>query len=420
MANQGNWPVDPYEDFYVHVGSTNVAQTPLPPETMTRILEEALICESQRCIFTHFVPGMRLCDADTVSSAPDTSNTLFNDIIRDWIWDTWIKADEPDKRGEYHRNHRHQCIRANIPDDLYLRYTGGDPDAPVRRMDAPTWAAELQDRGERMAVRTTLAAYQRWAIPHVVRRVAMVYGQEYECEYRDRLMGDPFDEANQASIAAGRPIAIDLAALSHLPFVPEAVPLQHQGSADPRRPRRISDDISILIVNTPRIRPQCYSTTYNSPVNGNLGPNRETMYDRVQRDFRAAPRLDWSRFSTGRLRAVFLDFQRRNVHVAGTGARLERLAEDMARAGLRLDVLCLAHARGISGFIPKAEDREKREAGQDAEVDGRLVDGEGFVRYNPIPIFKRVIRPGGRIVFADTGSFGEVRPCGFEAVSLVM
>lgn len=75
---------------------------------------------------------------------------------------------------------------------------------------------------------------------------------------------------------------------------------------------------------------------------------------------------------------------------------------------------------GISGFIPVAEDREKREAEQDPEVDGRPVDRKGFVRYNPIPIFKRVIRPGGRVVFVDTGSFGEVRPCEFEPVSLVM
>lgn len=209
-------------------------------------------------------------------------------------------------------------------------------------MDASTWAAKSQHRRERMAVRRTLAAYQRWAIPNAVRRVAMVYGQEFECEYRGRLMGNPFDEANQASIAAGRPIAID----------PEAVPPQYQDSADPARTRCLCDDISILVVNTPRIMPRCYTTTYNSPVNGPLGPNGETMYDCVQRDFRSTPRIDWSKFSTGRLRAVFLDFQKRNVHVTGTRARLEKLANDMARAGLQLDVLCLAHARVSRGSYP--------------------------------------------------------------------
>lgn len=37
---------------------------------------------------------------------------------------------------------------------------------------------------------------------------------------------------------------------------------------------------------------------------------------------------------------------------------------------------------------------------------GGLVDGDEFVRFNPVPIFKGVIRPGGRVVSADTGSFG--------------
>ena len=48
---------------------------------------------------------------------------------------------------------------ANVVDDLYVGYTGGDPDFPVQRMDAGTWAAELQQCRDRAAMRIALRAY---------------------------------------------------------------------------------------------------------------------------------------------------------------------------------------------------------------------------------------------------------------------
>lgn len=127
--------------------NTNALKAPLPPETMAIVLEEALLRGGQRCVFTRFMPGMRLCSEDTVSTVLDEPNAFCWDLRDRWVFDTYVKAAEPGERGKYYRNHEHQCIMANVIDDLYLGYTGGNPDAPVRRIDAATWAANCRRPG---------------------------------------------------------------------------------------------------------------------------------------------------------------------------------------------------------------------------------------------------------------------------------
>lgn len=257
MAEQDNPPGDPFEDFYVSTDGTEVyAMACLPPEMMANIFEEAMLQGCQRCIFTRFIPAMGLCTADTVSTVADDTNTLYSDMDREWTWDTYIKAKVPGAPGRFYQDHDHKCIMANVIDDLYVGYTGGDPDFPVHRMDAGTWAAESQQRRDRAAMRVALAAYQEHAIPRVVHRVAMIYGQEYESVYRDLLAGDYNDEENRQSIQDGRPIAVDVAALRQLRFRPEVIPVQYQPSAVAPSTRQVHDHISILVINKPRVHPR--------------------------------------------------------------------------------------------------------------------------------------------------------------------
>lgn len=254
MAEPDKPPLDPFRDFYVPTDGTEALVTPLPPELMRNIFEEAMLQGCQRCIFTRFIPGMRLCTADTVSTVADETNTLRSDMDLEWTWDTYIKATDPGASGKFYQDHDHKCIMANVVDDLYVGY----PDFPVHRMDAGTWDAESQQRRDRAAMRVALAAYQNQAIPRVVRRVAMVYGQEYEDIYRDLLFGDYNDKENRQSIRDGRPIAVDLAALRQLRFRPEVVPAQYQHSPAAANLLRAHDHISILVVNTPRVHPESH------------------------------------------------------------------------------------------------------------------------------------------------------------------
>ena len=76
-------------------------QTRLPPELMINIFEEVMLKGCQRCIFARFIPGMRLCTADTVSTAADESNSMYCDVDRKWTWDTYVKAVVPGAPGKF-------------------------------------------------------------------------------------------------------------------------------------------------------------------------------------------------------------------------------------------------------------------------------------------------------------------------------
>ena len=99
LDNMADQTVDQFEDFYVQTKDTKASETPFPPEVMTMVFEEALLRGTQRCVFTRFFPGMRLCSADTVSTIADDTTFLPEDIKERWVFDTYVKASEPGKRG---------------------------------------------------------------------------------------------------------------------------------------------------------------------------------------------------------------------------------------------------------------------------------------------------------------------------------
>lgn len=87
------WPngredeTDPLADFCVKYADEDrePLQSHLPPELMAKVLEEALVEGSQRCVFTRFMPGMRPCSNDTISTIANSENSMPEDIQLGWV-----------------------------------------------------------------------------------------------------------------------------------------------------------------------------------------------------------------------------------------------------------------------------------------------------------------------------------------------
>lgn len=316
-----------------------------------------------------------------------------------------MKSPEPNERGSYHMNHKHQCIPANVIDDLSSYSTSYRGRNFEDRMDSDTWAAEAEDREDRAAVRYVLQGYQRPAIMQVVRRVAMVYGQEYEHEYR----------------GFGRPrrewlVSIDHRALRQLPFLPEAVPEEFEDIlANTEEKARFYENIPILVVNVSRFHP-------TNEKRFSQYMFAQEHYRNIVEGFKATTELDWTKFNPKRLRAVIIDLRKQMDDVESAEEYLYSMAENMESAGLSLDLLCIAGARTCHSIVSPVGAKKWR-AKQDFENDEKLVDDGYTWRLNPIPILKGVIKPGGRLVFVDSDlgeTYLDPSPCEFDELSLVM
>lgn len=83
----GDQETDPFVDFCVKYTDEDrePLQSRLPPELMAKVLEEALVEGSQRCVFTRFMPGMRPCSNDTISTIANPENSMPEDIQLGWV-----------------------------------------------------------------------------------------------------------------------------------------------------------------------------------------------------------------------------------------------------------------------------------------------------------------------------------------------
>lgn len=185
------------------------------------------------------------------------------------------------------------------------------------------------------------------------------------------------------------------------------------------------DNISILVVNVPQVHPledrllRTDIAARRKSIDGKL----ETPFYSVSDSQRVATALDWSKFNPDRLRAVMIKISEDVFDKEAAEAYLRRMAEGMERAGMALDLLCVACAR--RPVVPLYEEEETgQQEDEDFENDPALLGSAFRMRVNPAPILKGVVRPGGRIVFVDSEFYwmphSQRRPCEFGEMSLVL